>query len=97
MKINFHFDKRKCLLAAGMLLCIFLAFIIVQQCTGGNNISSAHDLMATDNSKAGQTYVLRVGQVGEFPIQGGTSHINIASYRIGKKIKLCDRPCHKEK
>ena len=84
MKINFHFDKRKCLLAAGMLLCIFLAFIIVQQCTGGNNISSAHDLMATDNSKAGQTYVLRVGQVGEFPIQGGTSHINIASYRIGK-------------
>ena len=92
MRKDFPFDRKKLVIGFGVLQLIVLLAGFIQRCTSGTEATSAHDLLATDNSRASQTYVLKVGDVKDFPVQGGTSVINIASYRIGKDSVLTPVP-----
>lgn len=92
MKVNISLSIRKAGIMTGLLLAVITIVTIVFRCTGNNGPASAHDLLLADNSAASQTYVLKVSQIHEFPVQGGSSHINIASYRIGKDSVLTPVP-----
>lgn len=91
MKADFPLNRRKTGIGIGLLLIVATTWLVLT-CNDDNRPASAHDLMATDNSKASQTYVLKVGKVNDFPAEGGTSVINIASYRIGKDSVLTPVP-----
>lgn len=92
MKIRFPFNKHKTGILTGVLLLLSVMTVAVIRCSENDSPASAHDLLASDNSAASQTYILKVGKVREFPVQGGSSNISIASYRIGKDSVLTPVP-----
>lgn len=64
-----------------LAVCLMLAYC---SCSWEKYDPSAHDLMKEDNSAAGQTYVLQVSPMAEFPVSGGVGAMRITSFRIGK-------------
>lgn len=92
MNVDFPLYRKKISIGIGVFLIVGAVAGFMLKFTSDKGPASAHDLLATDNSKASQTYVLKVGKVKDFPVQGGTSVINIASYRIGRDSVLTPVP-----